>query len=290
MLAAGKTQIGQVIIYGVDVESNAQLARCPRISMAKHIMGGSTRGVVRGFAHRLYHRLAATNYGYRLYVRRNQTPAGSFRCYEPINRHGRDEMLADLEAACSPTATVVDAGANVGIYALALATASPRRRIVAFEPAPSVAERLRLNVCLNDLNAQIEVHQSALGDSDGECRFYCSTNPELSAFDREAATRWGASVADATSVSVFRLDSVCATGDTVTRPAPDAIKVDVEGAAPAVLRGARNTLEYHEPTVFIEIHEDGIDADVPTEARRLLEDVGYEIDERAGYWRCVPGA
>ena len=249
----------------------------------------------RGFAHRLYHRLAAVNYDRRLRARRNRTPAGSFRCYEPLNRHGDDEMLAELDAACGPSAAVVDVGANVGIYALALASGAPDRRIVALEPSPAVADRVRANVPQNGLEDRIDVRRCAAGDADGDRRFYRASNPELSAFDRAAATRWGSTVAEVRSVPVRRLDSLVAgigtnreSAGCVPVPPPDAVKIDVEGAAPAVLRGARETLERHRPLVFLEVHADGISGDVPRETRGLLEAAGYAVSEREGYWRCEP--
>ncbi|TYL39561.1 FkbM family methyltransferase [Natronococcus pandeyae] len=236
---------------------------------------------LRGVGYGAYYRLARANYERRLVSRRNRTPAGTFRCYDPLNRHGDDAMLAELDARCGPTATVFDIGANVGIYALALAADRPGRRIVAFEPGPAVVDRLRTNVRLNGLEDRIDVHGCGIGDESAERPFYVSTYPELSAFDRAGASRWEASVAAVRPVPVRRLDDLAA-----DLPEPDAIKVDVEGAAPAVIRGARETLERHEPVLFVEIHEDGLEGDAPRETRAALEAAGYEGQEREGYWRC----
>lgn len=238
---------------------------------------------LRGLGYGAYYRLAASNYDRELFPRRNRTPAGTFRCYEPLNRHGDDRMLAELETCCDPSAVVYDVGANVGIYALALATDAPGRRIVAFEPAPRTADRLRANVRLNALENRIDVRACGVGDEHADRPFYVSTYPELSAFGRASATRWEASVADVRPVPVRRLDDL-ASG----LPAPDAIKIDVEGAAPAVVRGARGVLERHEPTAFVEIHQEGLGDDIPAETRAALEAVGYHVRERETYWRCEP--
>ena len=244
--------------------------------------------------YRCYHRLAQANYDHELVPRRNRTPAGSVRCYEPLNRHAADAMLEELAACCGPAAVVYDVGANVGIYALTLASGNSRRRVVAFEPSSTVVDRLRANVRLNGLEKRIDVRPCALGDDDGERPFYQSTNPELSGFDREAATRWGASVADVGPVPVHRLDSLVAGlesqegADSGRLLPPDVLKVDVEGAAPSVLRGARATFERHRPRLFVEIHEAGLTGDVPGETKGLLEACGYDVLERARYWRCDP--
>lgn len=237
----------------------------------------------RGVAYGVYHRLTRANYEREWISRRNRTPAGTFRCYELCNRHGDDRMLAELTDCCGPADVVYDVGANVGVYALALASAAPDRRIVAFEPDPSSVDRLRANVRLNGFEDRIDVRPWGLGNENGERPFYRSTYPELSAFDRASASRWEASVAGVVHVPVRRLDDVLR-----ERPSPDVLKLDVEGAAPAVLRGGRETLERHRPTVFLEVHEDGLEGDVPGAVRRQLAELPYDVRERKGYWRCDP--
>ena len=237
----------------------------------------------RGVAYGAYHRLTRTNYEREWISRRNRTPAGTFRCYELLPRHGDDRMLAELADRCGPGDVVYDMGANVGVYALALASDAPDRRIVAFEPAPATVDRLRATVRLNGLEDRIDVRPCGLGDERGERPFYRSTYPELSAFDPESASRWEASVAEVVPVPVRRRDDVVE-----SLPAPDVLKLDVEGAAPAVLRGGRETLERHRPTIFLEVHEDGLAGDVPGELRALFADRPYVVRERAGYWRCEP--
>lgn len=249
--------------------------------MANGVAGLVSRA--RTVAYRGYYRLARANYEREWLPRSNRTPAGTVRCYEPLNRHGRDAMLAAVADDCGTDDVVYDVGANVGIYALALASDASDRRVVAVEPSPPVVDRLRTNVALNDLADRVAVERVGLGDERGERPFYVSTCPELSGFDRESATRWAADVAAVRSVPVRRLDDLVA-----DHPPPDVVKVDVEGAAPTVLRGARETLATHRPTVFLEPHDAGLAGDVPGEARAVLEDAGYEVHDRGDYWRCSP--
>ncbi|ADD05425.1 FkbM family methyltransferase [Natrialba magadii ATCC 43099] len=243
--------------------------------------------IAREVAGRAYHRLARLNYEQQWLARTNRTPAGEFQCYELCNRHGSDSMLAELDAVCGPSAVIYDLGANVGIYTLALATAAPQRHLIAVEPSPTTAVRLRANVALNDISEQVTVLEYGLGDEPAPTTspFYRSSNPELSSFDRESATRWGARVREVNSVPVVSLDDLVLTD---SLPAPDAIKIDVEGMAPAVIRGARETLARYEPTVVLEYHEDGLSGNVPEETKGVLQDLSYEIRQREGYWRCEP--
>lgn len=246
-------------------------------------MLGRIHSLPRRLGYRSYYRLVTLNYRYRLFARHNRTPAGVFRCYELLNRHGDDPMLAAMGRDCGPTDVVYDVGANVGVYALALASAADRR-VVAFEPSPLAVEQLRANVARNGLHDRIDVRQLGLGAETGKARFYRSTYPELSAFDRESATRWGARVAETVDVPVTTLDDVAAGG-----PEPDVVKLDVEGAGPSVLSGAEVVLEKTRPTLYVEVHSEGLSGDRPAEIRSLLETAGYRIESGGGYWRCLPG-
>ena len=237
----------------------------------------------RWLGYRSYYRLVAANYAHRWLPTENRTPAGRFDSYELLNRHGDDEMLADCDAHCGPEAVIYDLGANVGVYALALAADAPGRRLVAVEPTPRTCDHLRANVDCNDLGDRIEIIEAGVGDAEGIRQFFVSTYAELSGFDRESATRWEAAVAETVDVPIHRVDTIAA-----DRDPPDVIKVDVEGASPAVLRGARETLATHQPTLFIEIHEDGLSADTASEVREILHEVSYTITERDGFWRCEP--
>lgn len=236
---------------------------------------------IRHTAARLYFQLARFNYEYHLLTRTNQTPAGQFRSYELLNRHGKDSMLAAMAEFCGPDATIYDIGANVGIYTLALASSAKGRRLIAFEPAPVTAEQLRANVGCNDLEKQVHIHQCALGGTDDERPFYISTLPELSGFDRQSATRWGASVAEVVSVPVRRLDTI-----QETMPAPDVIKLDVEGAGPEVLRGGQATIAEERPVFFIEPHEEELSE--TQEMQSILLGHDYRIEQYDDYWRCLP--
>ncbi len=240
-------------------------------------------GKPRWVGYRGYYRLVAANYANRWLATKNETPAGTFRSYDLLPRHRSDPMLAELDETAGTEAVIYDLGANVGIYSLALAADSPERRLFAVEADPRTRSQLRANVSSNGLGDQIETVGCGVGEMDGSRQFYRSTYPECSGFTRESATRWEATVAETTEVAVRRLDTLAA-----NHSPPDAIKLDVEGAEPAVLRGGRETLETYQPTLFIEIHQEGLSADTAGAVGEQLEARNYQILKREDYWRCVP--
>ena len=69
---------------------------------------------------------------------------------------------------------IVDCGSNIGMSVLFFKKLYPTARIVAFEPDPSTFAILSKNVSQNGL-ADIELHQVALGDTDGMAEFYRGT-------------------------------------------------------------------------------------------------------------------
>jgi FkbM family methyltransferase len=72
-----------------------------------------------------------------------------------------------------PGDTVLDIGANHGFFACLAAT--QRALVLAFEPDPETAPRLRANVAKNGLSGAITVDTAAVDARDGEASFGCST-------------------------------------------------------------------------------------------------------------------
>lgn len=233
--------------------------------------------------YRTYDRYVGWNYDRRLLSTPQRTPDGWIWTYELYNRHGRQEMLQALCRRCGPDDVLYDVGASVGVYALAVAAGSPRRRVIAYEPAPQTVGRLRANCDRNGCGDRVTVRPVGLGETNESRLFYISTYPELSGFERESATRWGASVVGTATVTQRRLDD-----EIDDQPIPDVLKIDVEGAGASVLRGARHTLHTHRPVVFIELHREGLSGDRISAIRNELEAADYVIAERDRYWRCEP--
>ena len=72
-------------------------------------------------------------------------------------------------------ALIFDVGANCGAYTLPLASAAGSgSRIVAFEPNPTVAARLRRNLEVNGLSDRVVLVEVAVGEVDDEANLYLS--------------------------------------------------------------------------------------------------------------------
>jgi FkbM family methyltransferase len=152
-----------------------------------------------------------------------------------------------------------DVGANVGFYTLLFAElVGASGRVFAFEPFPRNVELLRRHVEMNRLQ-NVRVLPCALGDFDGEAGFDPGPNRSMG---HMAAT-------GPLKIQRSRADTLLAAGEV---EAPDVIKIDVEGAEAAVLRGAPRVMGRH-PVIFLATHGER----VHDESVRLLVASGYEV-------------
>lgn len=158
--------------------------------------------------------------------------------------------------------TCYDIGANAGFYTLALARlAGATGRVVAMEPLPENAANLLHHVRINHL-PQVTIIQTAVSDEDGLAGFERHESPSMGHLAPAARSR--------DRVATARLDTLIERDDV---PAPGFVKIDVEGAELAVLRGARATLSRHRPTLLIAFHGD----DLFRDCLNLLSGHGYLV-------------
>jgi FkbM family methyltransferase len=201
----------------------------------------------------------------------NQVFWRGWRGYEP-------EMAPVFYELARGAGVVLDVGAHVGFYALLAAHANPSARVLAFEPLPSAAARLRRNVAENRLT-NVEVFGCALGGEGGTARLFhgpegaggIPTSSGLSAefFEQPYFAERG--VAPATEVAVQTVDEV-ARGHGLERV--DLIKIDTETTEPAVLAGARGVLERDRPDLIFEVLPGSGTAPA---IEGLLAPLGYEF-------------
>lgn len=164
-----------------------------------------------------------------------------------LGTHDTDVQFA-LSRLLRPGMICYDIGANVGFTAiLAAKCVGETGRVVCFEPLPANAAQIRINAGLNSFS-QIQVHQVALGNSDGEAEFTLSHSPTWGRLaDAGATPEQSGSI----QVPVRRLDSLA---PAESLPDPQVIKMDVEAAEASVLAGARTLLERARPVMVIELH------------------------------------
>jgi FkbM family methyltransferase len=169
-----------------------------------------------------------------------------------------------MEAHVRKGAVVFDVGAHHGLYTLlASVLVGPTGRVFSFEPLPQNARILDRHLRMNRIR-NVRVLNRAASDVTGTARF--STG----------ISHWEGSLnpGGQLEVATVALDDVV--GDEV--PAPDVVKMDVEGAEERVLKGARNMLQRHRPLIVFEAHTETL----RMSCTKLLEEIGYEVTVLAG--------
>src|SRR5208283_410674 len=86
---------------------------------------------------------------------------GEARVFWQIFVHGCYRLWPDCK-------TIVDAGANIGMFSVWAARRLPESRILALEPFPETFARLQHNLLMNRLGSRVESVQLALAAQSGE--------------------------------------------------------------------------------------------------------------------------
>lgn len=135
---------------------------------------------------------------------------------------------------------VVDAGAHIGNHTLWFSQVC-HRHVIAVEPNPASAEQLRAHVRLNGAHA--DIYRLALGE-DGHGRLIEGPDGNTG-MTRVAPDPEGA-------VSVVGLDALMVAADPLGTERIALVKIDVEGAAEAVIAGGAVRIGADRPLVYAE--------------------------------------
>jgi FkbM family methyltransferase len=141
-----------------------------------------------------------------------------------------------------PGFTVLDVGANIGVFTLAFARmVTPAGSVHAFEPQQSVFDILSSNVEMNHLN-NVTLYRSGVGLEAGILRV---PDQDYDAPGNFGGVELSNDTNKGTSIEIITVDSLDLDNC-------HCIKIDVEGMEAEVLSGATNTIIKLRPIVFVE--------------------------------------
>jgi FkbM family methyltransferase len=136
---------------------------------------------------------------------------------------------------------IFDIGAHVGYLSTIFERLSaPGGRVYAFEPSPLNAVFIRHHLKVNHVR-NVQLIEAAVGEKN-----------ETTGFDdNHGSGRGRASKDGAVAVQMVSLDGLWAAG---TLPAPNFIKMDIEGGEIGALTGAKECISSSRPVMFISTH------------------------------------
>lgn len=167
---------------------------------------------------------------------------------------GVDPLLLRLAAeVVRPGDTVWDIGANLGLFSFAAAVLAGRDgQVLAVEPDTDLAGLLRRSAAGGGTHAPVEVLPAAVSDELSVARFHVAARNRATSHLAGFGSSMTGGTRSTRLVPTVTLDSLA---DRL--PAPDVIKVDVEGAELSVLAGGHRVLSLR-PTVICEVsHRNG---------------------------------
>jgi FkbM family methyltransferase len=164
---------------------------------------------------------------------------------------------------------ILDVGANAGLYTLAARAVAPAAAVAAVEPVARIRAKLADNVRLNAFD--VTIVGAAASDRDGAGSILDPEDPHaLSATLDPGGAVLAGRRARRVPVTLARIDTLVREG---VLPAPDLVKIDVEGHEAAVLRGMGTLLRERRPVLLVEVLTPEAAADVDS----LVRPLGYLV-------------
>jgi len=152
---------------------------------------------------------------------------------------------------------ILDAGANLGVFALFAAHIAPQSTIYAFEPAKKTFQLLQKNIAPH---LSITGINSGLGDTVTEKRMLVSNDSTVCNMVEDSPLYHGDSPS---AQEVFEHINITTIDAFVAERAlahVDMIKIDTEGYEAHILRGATKTIQQHKPTIVMSAYHNKEDA------------------------------
>jgi FkbM family methyltransferase len=191
-----------------------------------------------------------------------------------LYRYGHhDPDLALVRRLLSPGDVFVDGGANIGLFTLVAARrVGPQGKVIAYEPGRVIRMRLMENVLLNDMS-QVDVMPFALSSAPGEAAF---NELDIAGAGLSHLVGGGDGGGTSRTVSLATIDATVAGAD---RQRLVLMKLDLEGAEHAALRGADEVLRTARPDLIIEVERPHLArmGSSPEEVLGLLRAHGYSL-------------
>jgi FkbM family methyltransferase len=170
---------------------------------------------------------------------------GDLGCPSPIINGGvwEPENTQILCSFLTASTIFLDIGANVGYYSIVMGNrlAKGEGRVLAFEPHPGMADLIERSLQLNHLEPVVKVHRIAASDHDGEVELFYPNGH----VGQGSSVRHFEGLGQRLQARAHRLDSILPANLEV-----DLVKIDVEGAELAVLRGMKAIIQ-RSPTIKI---------------------------------------
>lgn len=194
--------------------------------------------------------------------------------YLKLGKGAFDQDLINIaQTYVTPSSNVWDIGANVGVFTFSAASIATKGMVVAMEPDVWLASLLRRTARLpQHINTKIAIIPAAASNNNSVAEFIVAARGRASNALREVGGRSTMGGTRETQfVPTLTLDTLL-----LSFPAPDFIKIDIEGAELLALQGATKLMRDIRPIFYVEVG-----GDVSDEILKLFSSHSYAaLDEQ----------
>ncbi len=185
-----------------------------------------------------------------------------------INGWEKESLKCWIKEAAKAS-TILDIGANTGIYSLLAKSINPDSQVYAFEPVKRVFEKLEKNIQLNSYN--IKTYCEAISDKTGTSVIWDYKLEHEYAASLIKPSKVNDEIYNTYQVATISLDDFI---DKYGIKKIDLIKIDVETNEPMVLVGFNKYFSVYKPVLLIEILYD----DIGVQVQAFIEESGARYD------------
>ncbi|MBI2815516.1 MAG: FkbM family methyltransferase [Acidobacteria bacterium] len=183
-----------------------------------------------------------------------------------------DRCYAHDALAAGPGDTIIDIGANIGVFSIWAATTNRKAQILAVEPSSRTCQSLKQNVLDNQLS-NVTIIQSACGGNRTRAVLYCRA-AESNRNTLFTSDGYGSSFSALETVEVVTLNHLFERfGISKCR----LLKLDCEGAEYQILFAATDAVLQKIERIAMEYHV-GFNEHTPDELARFLESHGFRVE------------
>jgi FkbM family methyltransferase len=192
----------------------------------------------------------------------NSVNVGGLEISAGIGEHAELKYFTQACAALKPD-VFIDIGANLGLYTCIVMRNRLAPRAILFEPDRRNRVHLRANLLINDLlNANIEIHEVALGDASGRMQLMPGPEKDIGLSQIVEHTH---------ATGGYDVDIVCLDDVVALSGKALAIKIDIERYERKALAGMARMLRDNHGIVQIEVLE------ARDETIAMMADAGYAL-------------
>jgi 31-O-methyltransferase len=174
-----------------------------------------------------------------------------------------------------PTDTVLDVGANIGVFAIYLTWRAPGIKVHCFEPSTDARSRLIQNVRHNRLEGMVHAHAYAIFNARCRRALWNGPSTSLNSFFCPSSLS-----ADPSCEEVECIPLTAAL-DYTQAETIDLVKIDVEGSELEILEGVTTNEWRRIRKLAIEFHED-LRPGVLGKLKDILNANGFDVDVDIG--------